>query len=158
MKPVTTVGHQGNGLHPPAKARRKIGVALLRPEVGYGPAGEAVNLQRPLQALGVVRMNDLRRGRIHGAQLLVKSLPSPGLRLGSDGPAQLRIGLGQIGETFPKCSQIHHGAAHHDGHATRRPGLLNEAVGIGDELRSRVWLFRVTDVDQSLGVLDQALR
>ena len=85
---------------------------------------------------------------ILGRQLGVQRRPAFGAGLGGNPCAQRRVGRGQIGEPGEKRAEVEHRAAGQHRHPATGAHGLHAGGGILRELRRRVGLGRVADIDQ----------
>ena len=112
------------------------------------PAADAVDLERALDALAVVRRQARRRRRVDRCELGVQRRPARAQRARVDVGTHRGIGLGQGIEAVEQRLEVQHRAADQQRHAAALANRRDRRARVGDEARRRIALGRVDDVDQ----------
>ncbi|MNP36079.1 hypothetical protein D3C76_1294420 [compost metagenome] len=102
-------------------------------------------------------MNTRRGNRVNDRQLIVQRLPAKAGGLFLDLCADIRIGGRHIREPFDQGLVIEHRAAHQQRNFTPRGDLGHGLQGIATEIRRRISLGRVENIDQTVRKLRQQL-
>ncbi|MNG93350.1 hypothetical protein D3C79_523150 [compost metagenome] len=127
---------------------RELTLSMCRHALATHP----VHLQRPDQPLRVVGVDTRRRLRVNLGQLTVQLGQAQRLGLGFQLGTHRGIGRRHVGQAIDQRLVIEHGAAHQQRDLAARGDLGHGLQGIGTELRSRIALGRVANVDQPVRV------
>ena len=132
--------------------RTDVVLGQRRPRRGkvrrQGLAGEDPHLERPDEALLVARHDAVGRRRVHALQHAVQVLdparPRPRVQPGAHRVVAARA----IEEALDQRAEVEARAADEDGQATTRGDVADAGRRVAGELRGRVDVGRIDDVDQ----------
>ena len=129
-----------------------MAAALL---LGQRPPGELDHLQRALQALGVVAADACRGGGIEPGQPRVQRRPPMLRRLLRQPRADRRRRFRQRRQALLQRAEIQAGATDQQWHPALRSDPLHRLPRIGAEVRRRIRLRRIADIDQRVRMARQ---
>src|SRR5690606_33704841 len=125
---------------------------LLRHAAGqpdrHGDAAAAINLNRPLQALAVVRRQPRCSGRVVLCKLGMHGGPTALAGFFIDGGSDAWVCDRQVTDAFTQDFVIHHRTATQQGHSASCLYIFDQLQGVTSEFRSRIAFRRVADIDQ----------
>ena len=149
------VGRQQRQLeYAPRKARRRPAALQL----GKRPAGQLDHFQRALQALRIVAADPAGGGGVEIRQPRMHGRPTELLRFGGQSRAGRRVGFRQVGQPLLQRAEVQPGTADQQRHPALRADPPHRRQRVGAEIRCRIRLAGIADVDQRVRMARQCRR